>query len=179
MSKTLLRTYNVGRPGIFVVALCGVLPTACMHAAPPMLTERTAVISGHLSSGRTANDATEIVLFKAAAMTLDHGFRYFQVIGSDSVFADRGGNELIRPGSNVTIRVYRPGDIDPRSTGIIDAEYIAQNDRKELSRMEENTLAAPASPPPSVPSTSEPPATTQPPAKPTPTPHCTVYGCVW
>ena len=178
MSKTLLRTYNVGRPGIFVVALCGVLPTACMHAAPPMLTERTAVISGHLSSGRTANDATEIVLFKAAAMTLDHGFRYFQVIGSDSVFADRGGNELIRPGSNVTIRVYRPGDIDPRSTGssmrntsrrTIEKSFRAWRKIRSRRRIAAAKRAM----------TSEPPATTQPPAKPTPTPHCTVYGCVW
>ena len=154
--------------GAATVALCGLLLTACMHAAPPMLTDRTAVISGRETSGFTPNDATQIVLVKAAAMTLDHGFRYFQIMGADSVGSDRGGNELIRPGVNVTIKVYRAGDINPRATGIVDAQDIAEHMQARIV-----SVSAPAKG--STPST---------PAQPNansgmPSPHCTVYGCTW
>jgi hypothetical protein len=167
-SKTRLRKYKARREHgtIFIVAICAVLLTGCMHAAPPMLTERTAMISGRATSGRSAADATQIVLVKAAAMTLDHGFRYFRI--ADGVVADSSSNELIRPGANVTITLYRAGEISPRATGIVDAEDIAQHMQTRLA-----SLPAPGSS--SAPSTTTPvPAHSG-----TPAPHCTVYGCVW
>src|ERR1700733_7166775 len=104
------------RLGLFVIPFCSLVLTACMHDAPPMLTERTAVVSGRATADMAPSEATQIVLFKAAEMTIDHGFRYFQIVGSDSVVADRSGKELIRPGASVTIQVYRQGEIDPRMT---------------------------------------------------------------
>jgi hypothetical protein len=151
--------------------LCGLLLTGCLHAAPPMLDAHTAEISGNATRGRNPNDATEIVLFKAAAMTLDHGFRYFRITGADSTVA--GDNALIRPGANVTIRVYREGEINPRSTGIVDAEEIAQNDRRELSRVQ---AQSPSSAPPRSSANAAAPA---PMKSGMPAPHCTVYGCTW
>jgi hypothetical protein len=143
---------------------------ACMNAAPPMLSERTAMISGRATANRNANDATEIVLVKAATMTLDHGFRYFQIVGSQSVVRDRDGNELIRPGANVTIKVYREGEIDPRTTGIIDAENIAEHDATAIAGLSPQATAESAT----SPSTTPAPASSGMPA-----PHCTVYGCTW
>lgn len=155
---------------MFAAALCALLLTGCMHPAPAMLTERTAIVSGRATAGLNANHATEIVLVKAAAMTLDHGFRYFQIVGSDSVIADRSGNELIRPGANVTIKVYREGEINPRTTGIVDAEEIAEHDQRHVARASAPAPAATAAPSPQ----------TGPPAKSgMPKPHCTVYGCTW
>jgi hypothetical protein len=164
--------------GLIAGVLCGVLLVGCIHAAPPMLDAHTAEISGSATTGRSANDATEIVLFKAAAMTLDHGFRYFQIVGTDNVVADRSGNELIRPGANVTIKLYRQGEIDPRSTGIVDAEYIAENDQKEILRMQAHS-GFDAPPRSSANAAAPVPAATPPTKSGMPTPHCTVYGCTW
>jgi hypothetical protein len=153
-------------PSASIVALCGLLLTACMHAAPPMLTERTAMVSGRATTGLSANDATQVVLFKAAEMALDHGFRYFRITGANSVVADRSGNELIRPGANVTIKVYRVGEINPRATGIVDAQDIAEHMQTRVASM-----------PAPVANTAS--SSTAPVNSGRPTPHCTVYGCVW
>ncbi|MGD0864233.1 MAG: hypothetical protein ABSA49_01620 [Rhizomicrobium sp.] len=169
---TQLINRKTGRNRSFMIAgaMCGALLTGCIHAAPPMLSDRTAMISGRTTSGRSASDATEIVLVKAAAMTLDHGFRYFQIVGSDSVAPDRSGQALIRPGADVTIRVYREGEINPRATGIVDAEDIAEHNPTIIA-----SLPSPASP-----SSVQPPSQTSQPAKSgMPAPHCTVYGCTW
>jgi len=110
--------------GAMTVVLCGLLLTACMHAAPPMR--------------------------------------------ADSIGSDRSGNELIRPGANVTIKVYRAGDISPRATGIVDAQDIAEHMQARIVSVSAPTKG-------STPST---------PALPNansgmPSPHCTVYGCIW
>ncbi len=154
------------RLGLFVAPFCSLVLTACMHDAPPMLTERTAMVSGRATAGLPASEATQIVLFKAAEMTIDHGFRYFQIIGADSVVSDRRGAELIRPGANVTIKVYRTGEINPRATGIVDAQDIAVHMQTRVA-----SLPSPAA--------NRAPATQQPTKSGAPAPHCTVYGCTW
>src|ERR1700733_10259322 len=139
------------RPGLFAIPFCSLVLTACMHDAPPMLTERTAVVSGRATADMAPSEATQIVLFKAAEMTIDHGFRYFQIVGSDSVVADRSGKELIRPGASVTIRVYRQGEIDPHITGIIDAQDIAEHNKTRVASVSaqgRETNAAPSPTPP-------------------------------
>ncbi len=139
-----------------------------MHAAPPMLTERTVIISGRETSALSASDATQLVLVKAAETTIDHGFRYFQIMDADSVVADRSGNKLILPGASVTIKVYRKGDINPRTSGIVDAQDIAEH-------MQARVVSVP------MPTKGHAPAiAVQPNAHSgMPAPHCTVYGCTW
>lgn len=108
-----------------VACCCGLMLSACMHKAPAMYSERTAVISGRGTAGDSENDAIRKTLTKAAAMTLDHGFRYFQIATP------------IKPGINVAINVYRDGEINPKKPGIWDAERIAQGDMGDISKLSE------------------------------------------
>jgi len=139
---------------ICVACCCGLTLSACMHKAPVMYSERTAVISGRGTAGDSEDDAIRKALTKAAAMTLDHGFRYFQI------------TTPIRPGINVAIDVYREGEINPKKPGLWDAERIAQGDMGDIAKLRED--AAPVARPLATP------------AKPNnSTPNCTAYGCVW
>jgi hypothetical protein len=120
--------FAVWRPGgsILIAALCGFALSACMNAAPKMLNERTAVISGRATVGDNPSNAARKTLIRAAAMTLDHGFRYFQIIRPQNTGAIHGGVSPIQPGVNVTIKLYREGEISPHRPGVWDAENIAE-----------------------------------------------------
>jgi len=85
----------------------------CVHHAPASIHDGTAVISGHNTLHASVSDARETVLIEAASITLDHGYRYFQLVSP------------IRPGADVTIRVYSKGEIDPRAPNVYDANDIA------------------------------------------------------
>ena len=85
----------------------------CIHRAPASIHDGSAVISGHNTVHASASDARETVLIEAASITLDHGYRYFQVMTP------------IRPGADVTIRVYGMGEINPHLPGVYDANDIA------------------------------------------------------
>lgn len=110
---------------IFVACCCGPMLSACMHKAPAMYNEHTAVISGRGTASDSEDDAIRETLAKAAAMTLDHGFRYFQIASP------------IKPGVNVAINVYRDGEINPKKPGIWDAERIAQGDIGDITKLSE------------------------------------------
>ncbi len=113
---------NRGRP-LMLVALCGLVLTSCAHPVLPMRNDRTIVISGKRTAGSSDRDAAQRMLVTAARLTLDHGFRYFELVG----VADAARSDLpeIRPGVDVTIRVYRAGEIDPHRPGMRDAESVA------------------------------------------------------
>lgn len=89
--------------------------------------ERTIVISGRSTVGESRNDVTTKMLIFAARLTLDHGFRYFRVVGSPNA-STRQRTLSIFPGADVTIEVYRDGEISQRSPGIWDAENIGAGD---------------------------------------------------
>lgn len=97
---------------VLATALC-CLVSACAHPAPA-LHDRTRVISGRSTAGETAREAAHKVFAVGAAIALDHGYRYFEVL------------EPIRPGNDVTIRVYGAGEIDPHTAGVWDANAIAE-----------------------------------------------------
>jgi hypothetical protein len=61
----------------------------------------------------TPSDAAQTVLVEGAAITVDHGYRFFRLTGP------------IRPGVDVMIRVYGKGEIDPHAPGVYDANAIA------------------------------------------------------
>jgi hypothetical protein len=97
--------------------------SACAHHVRPMFNDRTVVISGKRTVGDSTGEATQKILIQAARLTLDHGFRYFRIAGSQNV-PGRGDALSIRPGADVTIEVYREGEIDRRSPGVWDAQNI-------------------------------------------------------
>ena len=115
---------SLGRP-ILLVALCGLVLSACAHPVPPMHSDRTIVISGKRTVGSNDRDATRKMLIAAARMTLDHGFRYFEIVGAPNTNSSRGATLSIPAGTDVTIRVYREGEIDLHRSDVRDAAGIA------------------------------------------------------
>jgi len=94
-------------------ALCAALLSSCAHPAPVMLNGRTAVISGRQTIDDSMNDASRKVMIEAAAITLDHGYRYFELA------------DPVRPGADVTIRVLGTGEVGAHTAGVWDADAIA------------------------------------------------------
>jgi hypothetical protein len=98
-----------------------------------MLNDRMIIISGHSIAGENQNDATRKMLVVAARMTLDHGFRYFSIVDSSNA-VNSAKVPSIQPGIDVTIRVYRDGEINPQSPGIWDAENIGAGALPDTAR---------------------------------------------
>lgn len=114
------RGHGMNRPGLqrgALVSTSALLLTfvlaGCVHRAPISIHDGIALISGHNTVHASASDARETVLIEAASITLDHGYRYFQLMTQ------------IRPGADVTIRVYGKGEINPRAPNVYDANDIA------------------------------------------------------
>ena len=103
-----------GRP-FLALALCGAVLFGCAHPAPAVFHQGTAVISGASTAHESARDARRKVFVEAAAITLDHGYRYFEIVGTPNA---------IRPGADVTIRVFGAGEAGPQKPGVWDAEAI-------------------------------------------------------
>jgi hypothetical protein len=117
-----VRAHDYGRK-ILLGVFCGLALAACAHPVRPMFNAHTIVISGRSTVGSDLNSATRKTLIVAARMTLDHGFRYFKIVGSQNA-PSRSDVPLIRPGADVTIEVFREGEIDPRRPGVWDAQNI-------------------------------------------------------
>lgn len=96
----------------FGCTLAGAL-AGCAHRAPALSHNETAVISGRNTAHASVRDAMQTVLLEAAAITVDHGYRFFRL------------TTPVRPGADVTIRVYRYDGIDPDASGVYDADAIA------------------------------------------------------
>jgi len=88
----------------------------CAHRASATIRDDTATISGHNTGHMTPSDARRVVLIEAAAITVDHGYRLFQV------------TMPIRPGVPVTVHLYGKGEIDQNASGVYDANAIAAGD---------------------------------------------------
>ena len=109
--------WAVGRrfwaPSTIGAALSVFALTGCAHRAPASIHDDTALISGQNTVHATANGAMQTVLVEAAAITLDHGYRYFRLMTA------------VRPGADVTIRLYGAGEINPRTPDLYDADNVA------------------------------------------------------
>jgi hypothetical protein len=155
---------------ILIAGLYGFALSACMSAAPKMLDQRTAVISGRATVGDNPNNAARKTLIRAAAMTLDHGFRYFQIMRSQNSESIYGGVSPIKPGVNVTIKLYREGEINSQRLGVWDAENIAAGNTGRNASLSAGGAAT-------LPNRRS--TTTAPIKSNITTPNCTVYGCTW
>jgi hypothetical protein len=102
--------------------LCAFVLAGCAHHAPATIHDRVAVISGHNTAHATTAGAVQTVLIEAAAITVDHGYRFFRLMTP------------VRPGANVTVRVYGNGEIDPHATDAYDAYAIAAGQMPKSGR---------------------------------------------
>jgi hypothetical protein len=85
--------------------------TGCAH--PMMqLHGRDVVITGRNTVQATPDAATRIIMAEATRITLDHGYRYFEILGA------------IRPGAKTPIRLYAAGDPIPSSANVHDANQL-------------------------------------------------------
>jgi hypothetical protein len=89
-----------------------------------MRNDHTVVISGRKIVGGNADAVTKNALVAAARLTLDHGCRYFKVLGANT-YLRRNAQLSLRPGADLTIAIYREGEIDPQSPDVWDAQSIA------------------------------------------------------
>jgi hypothetical protein len=106
---------------VLAVALFGVMLLGCAHHAPAVLHQNVAVISGKGTAGYNAADAERKILIEAAAITVDHGYRYFEIVAGD---VRSNSALLIRPGADVTIKLFGAGEVDPHAAGVWDALAI-------------------------------------------------------
>jgi hypothetical protein len=95
-------------------ALTIAMLAGCAHPVPT-LHGREVVISGWNTAQDTTDAATRKVFSEASAITLDHGYRYFEVLSP------------VRPGVKVTIRLYEAGESPPASPNVHDATLVMVN----------------------------------------------------
>lgn len=144
--------------------LCAGLTTGCASAVPPLGPDQTAVIPGSATADQNAQDARRTVLIDGARITVDHGFQFFQVMPSQAsgIYSVSSFSSEIRPGADVTIKVYQKSDIPMGVQGLWDANKLLENGVPEG-----RSAAAAAQPYPMRPAARG------------PGPRCTAYGCVW
>jgi len=106
------RTFQLWAAALAIAALAG-----CAHPVPA-LRGRDVMISGRNTAQDTVAAATRKVLSEAAAITLDHGYRYFEILGP------------IRPGAKVPVRLYLAGETAAAPPHIYDAMLIMLNQPK-------------------------------------------------
>jgi len=85
----------------------------CAHRAAAIIQNDATTISGHNTAHMTPSDAHRIVLIEAAAITVDHGYRLFELATP------------IRPGADTIVKLYGKGEADPHAPGVYDADAIA------------------------------------------------------
>ncbi len=154
--------------GLVGVATLALSLTAC--ASDDLRDDRTAVIAGHETADMTSDaEAQRTVLREAAQITADHGYQYFVVVSRDvwtpSGNVHTGTGSAIRPGEDVTIKVYHDGEVPAGTRDAFNAQRILNGGAQQTSV----PLFAPQ------PYTSTAPGASTPQA----TPRCTAYGCDW
>ncbi len=143
-----------------LLAFC--LLAGCASHMPPLRADGTTVLLGSRTAGMSIPDAMRTMLAVGARVTVDHGGRYFRVVGTESSY---GTNLSVRPGADVVIRIYQSGEVEPKAPGVWDAQQIL-------------TSGPPASATASL--AASPSQQTYRPAAPGKlTPRCNAFGCEW
>lgn len=109
----ILELHRTHRAILAILAIGATAPSGCVHRAPATIHDDTTMISGHNTVHMSASEARRTVLIEAAAITVDHGYRFFEMTSP------------IRPGINVGVHLYGNGDIDAHAAGVYDADQIA------------------------------------------------------
>ena len=138
---------------------------------PDLRDDHTVVVSGRETSELNPAEARRAVLLDAARITVDHGYQYFVVqrrdVWTPSGSVRAGTDSAIRPGDDVTIKVFHDGEVSPGTRDVFDAQRLL------TSGVPQGSAQAPVY----FPKPATAPASSQDPSK--PQPHCTAYGCSW
>jgi hypothetical protein len=161
---------NRGKILYAMLSLCFV--AACASTAPPLRDDRTAVVPGRETADLKPDEARRAVLLEAARVTVDHGYQYFSVLRRDvwtpSGTVHAGTDSAIRPGDDVTIKVFHDGEISPGARDVFDAQRLLTGGAAQAQANAPVYVLPPSYSPSS-----------QQPGAPRPTPRCTAYGCTW
>ena len=114
-------------PAIAILA-AGLL-SGCASHSPVWEGDRTALLSGKETAGMSQQNAVQLLLGKAARLTVDHGFRYFVVTATPSPEKQVSGDTGIRPGADITIRVFRDGEIKYPAPRVWDAFLVLEQNK--------------------------------------------------
>jgi len=154
---------------VFAMAFMAAALSACASDVPPLRDDRTAVIPGNDTADVDPKEARHTVLLEGARITVDHGYQYFTVVSRDvwtpSGTVHAGTDSAIRPGEDVTIKVFHDGEVPPGGN-VFDAQRLLTGGAEGSSAP---FVFAPA-----------PYSAGTPGASPrAPMPRCTAYGCDW
>lgn len=117
-----------GKPfGHCAAALAIGILSGCAHPVPA-LHGHDVVISGWNTTQDTADAASRKVLAEASAITLDHGYRYFEILSP------------IRPGAKTKIRLYGAGEIKPSGARVYDASLVMANQPRQREAFPEEDM---------------------------------------
>ena len=94
-----------------ILALVATL-AGCAHHQPVWSQETVIRIPGKASQGLPPGSVLSRMLILAARTTVDHGYRYFELMSP------------VRPGVDVPIRVFGSGE-SPHASNVYDADAIA------------------------------------------------------
>jgi hypothetical protein len=109
---------------VMIIAMFGAMLLGCAHHAPAVLHQRMVVISGKGTAQDNPRGAARKVLIEAAAITLDHGYRYFEIVGAEGMSTNSSALPTIRPSADVTIKLFGAGEVNPRPPLVWDAQAI-------------------------------------------------------
>jgi len=90
--------------------------------------QRVIIVSGKDMAGASQDAAVQRMLARSARVTVDHGFRYFTIVRPVPA---PGGPLALRPGADVTIRLFRQGETEYPAPGVWDAYGLLNNRRAE------------------------------------------------
>lgn len=112
-----------------IIILAAGLLSGCASHSPGLRGDRTALVSGKGTASMNQQEATQLLLGKAARLTVDHGFRYFVVTAPPSPEKQVSSNAGIRPGGDITIRLFRDGEIKYPARAVWDAFLVLEQNK--------------------------------------------------
>jgi hypothetical protein len=96
-------------PQILILGLGAGLLMGCAHPMPQLSASHTLLVSGRETQSMNAPDTQRFLLARAARLTVDHGYRFFAIL-EPAIASGTPDPISLKPGTNLTIRLYRPGE---------------------------------------------------------------------
>jgi hypothetical protein len=85
------------------------LLAGCAHHMPGLSANHMLMVSGRETQSMDAPGTRRFLLARAARLTVDHGYRYFAIV-NPAIASGTPDPVSLKPGGNLTIRLYRPGE---------------------------------------------------------------------
>jgi hypothetical protein len=117
-------------PLILILGLGAGSLMGCAHPMPRLSASHTLLVSGRETLSMIAPEARRFLLARAARLTVDHGYRFFAIL--EPAIASGSPDPIsLRPGINLTIRLYRPGEARMPGYRVWDAYTLLSPSRSE------------------------------------------------